>query len=572
MRKTLSLILSVMMLLSVCSFAIPASAAPEGTAINTADEFMAMAAEGKYYLNSDITLVATYPNAFNGTFDGNGHTVTVTNPMFNDFSGEVKNLTIKGDIVYVDANVAAFTVNSSKGFNATDCVNDVNITLSGTGMYVGGFVAYTEKTEGPCVFTNCVNNGDIYFTIGVDDYCSAGGIGAMVDKVTMINCTNNGDIYAKGHVGYIGGLIGCAAFTASASPAEAFNCVNNGKVTAEDTYVKTTGEATNGGSEAGGIFCEIGCKGNTGWYKVWGCVNNGKIDGTSFAAGMVAYTYGSGSNAFLDLQFCINTAEILYGRAGRKDDSSTHNDWASPFIAYTNSAVTTIKYNIDIGSLVRRDGAFTATPQTFFGLSSADATQYDLQHNYILNKDQFTHYSYASSDDNAGNRHEISETDGILSTTLEDVKSGKVANLINEAAANDPYASAAVMDSAALVNPGAAYFFYQKLGTADLPTASAAEIAGEWVILDGTAYKNGDKPSDDVTEPPVTTEAPVDTTAPEDDATEAPGDDATQAGGDATEAPADTTEPAKSGCGSVISGVVAIVAILGSALIIKKRD
>ena len=75
MRKTLSFVLCVAMLLSACVFAIPANAAPEGTAINTADDFLNMAAEGTYYLNADITVPATYPNAFKGTFDGNGHTI-----------------------------------------------------------------------------------------------------------------------------------------------------------------------------------------------------------------------------------------------------------------------------------------------------------------------------------------------------------------------------------------------------------------------------------------------------------------------------------------------------------------
>ena len=97
MRKTLSIILCVMMLLSACSFAIPASAAPEGTAINTAEEFMAMVSTpadateptAKYYLAADITLPASYAEPFWGILDGNGKTLTVNNPVFADFSGSV---------------------------------------------------------------------------------------------------------------------------------------------------------------------------------------------------------------------------------------------------------------------------------------------------------------------------------------------------------------------------------------------------------------------------------------------------------------------------------------------------
>ncbi|MBQ1196621.1 MAG: hypothetical protein IIX44_10300, partial [Clostridia bacterium] len=126
MRKTISILLCVMMLLSACVFAIPANAAPEGTAISTADEFLAMVSTAadateptaKYYLAADITLPASYAEPFWGILDGNGKTLTVTNPVFADFSGEVKNLTIKGEIYYTDADAAGFATTSSRGYTA----------------------------------------------------------------------------------------------------------------------------------------------------------------------------------------------------------------------------------------------------------------------------------------------------------------------------------------------------------------------------------------------------------------------------------------------------------------------
>ncbi len=78
------------------------------------------------------------------------------------------------------------------------------------------------------------------------------------------------------------------------------------------------------------------------------------------------------------------------------------------------------------------------------------------------------------------------------------------------------------------------------------------------------------------TTPPETTEEPVVTTEPVETTTESiPGTDATTEapGTDATE-PDATTEPdvQDPGCGSVVSMGIAIIAILGTALIMKKRD
>ncbi len=119
-------------------------------------------------------------------------------------------------------------------------------------------------------------------------------------------------------------------------------------------------------------------------------------------------------------------------------------------------------------------------------------------------------------------------------------------------------------------------------GTID-PTAIAMSATGGFVLpgceLTITNFTNtssapvSSDTTEEVTEPEVTTEEATTPEATTEEATEA-----TPAQTDApTDAPAqtnapDVTEPAKSGCGGMISGVVAVVAILGTALIIKKRD
>lgn len=45
--------------------------------IGTAEAFAAMEPGGNYQLTADITVTAPYAEDFSGTFDGNGHTVTL---------------------------------------------------------------------------------------------------------------------------------------------------------------------------------------------------------------------------------------------------------------------------------------------------------------------------------------------------------------------------------------------------------------------------------------------------------------------------------------------------------------
>ena len=97
MKKTLSVILTICMILAICSFSV--SAAPQGTAITSEAEFLAMKEDGAYYLANDITVTKSYEALFTGVFDGNGKTVTVSEPMFLEFCGTAMNLTLQGDIV-----------------------------------------------------------------------------------------------------------------------------------------------------------------------------------------------------------------------------------------------------------------------------------------------------------------------------------------------------------------------------------------------------------------------------------------------------------------------------------------
>ena len=548
MKKIFLCLLSIIMIISTlpCISATAATGAP----ISSADEFMAMSPTGEYYLTADITLKSTYSKTFEGVLDGNGHSVTVSEPVFEDFSGKVINLTIEGKIVATDEASAAFALTSSKGFEAVSCTNNAPVTVTGNTKYAAGFVGtcYNAAVK----FTDCVNNGAVYLDSTADEKPRAGGFGAVIDTVVMNGCVNNGNIYLKGNVGIAGGLVARVVQNAAKNCLEIYGSTNNGNVTAEDTYIAGDGTHGTGASDAGGIVGHIGISKNIGIYKIWGCRNNGNIDAPYRAGGFVGYCYGSKYDAYIDMQFCINTGNVVYGRDKLDINVVEYYDYGSAFVAYTNSVATTIKYCIDAGNLTLREGAPLFEQgfidgTTFIGASSADITQYDLQSIYILNVEQYKYLSHSSPFLSVANTFLVGQCEGIGTYTADDLRSGKIAYEINLAAENDRYSTSASEEGVA---------FYQRIGEDVFPSVDASR---GWVVLSGDAYANGERE----TEPPETTKAPE---------TEAETTKATET----TSAPETTnvpeTEPtAQTGCGSMIAGAVAVVALLGTAIVFKKK-
>lgn len=132
------------------------------TAINDADGFKKMVAGGSYKLAADITVTEPYANDFSGTFDGDGHTVTLNITastanvgLFSKLAGGavVKNVKVDGTVSGTEgvAGIAA----QANGATISGCINCA--IISATGRYVGGIVG---KLRGGTV-ENCYNTGAI---------------------------------------------------------------------------------------------------------------------------------------------------------------------------------------------------------------------------------------------------------------------------------------------------------------------------------------------------------------------------------------------------------------------------
>lgn len=177
-----------------------ALALAEGT-VSSAKDFAEMEPGGNYQLTADITVTAPYANEFtdfSGTFDGNGHTVTLAISGDSDYQAlfaklaagaVVKNVMVDGEVTGTDniGGIAGIATNAT----IIACANKA--TVAATGRYVGGLVG---KGTG-LTMTSCYNQGAVSSTRTRP--INMGGIAGYVDGGASVeNCYNTGSITGSG--------------------------------------------------------------------------------------------------------------------------------------------------------------------------------------------------------------------------------------------------------------------------------------------------------------------------------------------------------------------------------------
>ena len=214
-------------------------------------------------------------NAFKGTFDGRGFTI----------SGLTIDATVSGDDVD-DAYGLFGVIDGATVTNLT--LANVHITVDG-GECVGGVV-------GLMVNGSTVSNIEMDVGSGITAVRGLGGIvGRMTISGTIKNCVNEASINGSG--ANVGGIVGAAYYTAVGSEMYITNCKNYGAVTC------TAGVA-------GGIA-------GLSAANVSGCENHAVITGNGTdVAGIVAEQQNAGS-----VTNCVNYADITnnsgaYGTGG----------------------------------------------------------------------------------------------------------------------------------------------------------------------------------------------------------------------------------------------------------------
>ena len=627
MKKTLSILMALCMILSICSFQI--SAAPQGTAITTEAEFLAMKADGSYYLANDLTITKSYGadgTLFTGYFDGNGKTVTLTGePLFLEFCGQAKNLTLKGEVIadhekdngYWARGAFACMTSGEGTITLYNITNNANVTgfasqeskYSGllgnayTGGIIGAHDNYSVGTDAGITIINCVNNGNI------SGWHCSGGIAGLLhindqdfsgeQTAIVTNCSNTGSVNSFNQ--YAGGIVGRVYY---ALDAKFTGCINNGYVT--------------GYSNIGGIIGHT----TASSLIMTACQNNGEIATTTdekssaYAGGLIGYAQGTNdSNHSADygelasrIQFCINTGNVSSMRrtGGIVGSSGADSAYGITYVDYCINTGNVTNYGTVNGS--HAQGCAGGIQGYAYG--SKSKPQYAVITNCITTgavESRNADYGiaayilgYISSDlavvaNNSASGTLTSGADKAYCLGWNNAYTFAETTLNNNIPATNLYKIAAengaestrdfqngLFDITSLINGTTIANFnaaYKQLNSATADCMTQAMDGGFHPQIVQLSVAEPEYPAA-TTEPETTaapeTEAPVVTEAPTTEApeTEAPAtEDApvvTEA--PATEAPA-TEAPAKSGCGAAISGT-AIIAILsmGVAMIAKKKE
>lgn len=385
MKKVISCLLifaMVFVLIPFQTFADEAAATPAGTAITSAEELKATASsadgrKGTYYLANDITITGdwTYAN-FEGTFDGNGHTIYLDNATLNNgIFREVNNATLK-NVTVRQKNTISFKLSNNNNYGTfigrctgTTTVENVKVYADITqydsdNRHIGGVIG--NMRHGTFVVRNCLFVGTIAFNGDKKSNYTGGIVGSLWAEpgyktyATIENCASYGDYIAKSNCG---GILGTTQSTSSNTPnfteLTVKNCVNYASV------------VSSGNENAAGIIGYINGEKDTK-LNVSNNINYGvthcEKDSNGKAGGIVGNYKQNGVAASSVISGNVNYGALTDGKAGAivanaygSDDRSTptmENNFSVALTSNASSAIPATVPAIDDKTLATLNAAY----------------------------------------------------------------------------------------------------------------------------------------------------------------------------------------------------------------------
>lgn len=313
MKKTVSFLIIISIILSSVLLIVPVGAESEGKPISSEAEFLAMNAGGDYYLTCDLTLRSSYSSTFSGHLDGRGHTIILdgTGSAFARVSGgSVKDLNLSvTHSVSSSADIgalAASAVGSFEGINAS-VKYTVSSLASKFAHALGGIIG---RINGESSLNNCTVSGEISVNTTSTSSSIRYGIGGLVGTVadagavSVTDCINNAKITSTQYLTSNGGIIGISYGNTQLSVE---GCLNYGEI------LGTTGNHS-GTAGICGVADGTHVPTSAAYFK--SCRNYGAIGDLSnrntsasshHVGGVVGRSYGMADICF---ESCVNSGDI----------------------------------------------------------------------------------------------------------------------------------------------------------------------------------------------------------------------------------------------------------------------
>lgn len=407
-----------------------------GIKIRTADDLKKIGNDKDYPLNAyyeltgDIDLNCSSDNQwepimieadkdFTGNFNGKGYTIKglyINNSkrqqsLFGNVTGKIKNLTVEGDIIVANvqsSKTAGFVSNLGNKGIIENCINRVNITVTGTNSYyvggivgdclaqasiencenygtisgtlaVGGIVGFFENATDVTI-SNCINYGNINGTKLIGGIAgnapsknSKGEI--MSEKIKISKCYNRGKI--EGTASFIGGIIGNTEFDIEdcKNLAEIKGIAAVGGIVGKIEGDKCISNSSNTGKISGnGLFCG-GIAGQVaGESLIRGCYNNAEISNTeNHTAGIAGIITSSKIEDCYSIGKITSTANAVGGIVGTAQTNSTiKNCYSASNINATTSTKGSILGNNENGNSVTLENCYYLNTIGIGGVAGTD--------------------------------------------------------------------------------------------------------------------------------------------------------------------------------------------------------
>ena len=312
---------------------------------------------------------------FQGTFDGDGYTITINIDGASAASrnelglfpqagnATFKNLTIKGTWTNLGNDCGAFVGHARGWLTFENCISDVD--MSGNGHSHGGILGSTSaQAKYDYTFIACVNLGNITsYESGSEAYGVGGIIGNVWNGtrdsgndsysgtfgsqpiIRLDSCRNAGNIMASYNVGGIIGRTGGAT--------EIINCGNTGNIDALCEGTPSSPLTSNSKGKDGSAGGIIGLVGGSGYADVYASYNHGNVHAWGNKAGgiMGSDTEYTTQSHVTKVYYCYNTGTISTG-TNKHTRFSLSGNWTDEGSYYFIQVFTGESFGANCGGIL----------------------------------------------------------------------------------------------------------------------------------------------------------------------------------------------------------------------------